>query len=130
MFLADATVPSLLEFISLCTKNVPLLITSLLVIGVIFVNGWTDAPNAIATVISTRSMGPRKSIIMAAIFNFLGVLFMTFWNASVAMTMYNLVDFGKDTETALVALCAAFVAIVVWALEHGISAYRQVKVTH
>lgn len=116
MFLADATVPSLLEFISLCTKNVPLLITSLLVIGVIFVNGWTDAPNAIATVISTRSMGPRKSIIMAAIFNFLGVLFMTFWNASVAMTMYNLVDFGKDTETALVALCAAFVAIVVWAV--------------
>lgn len=62
MFLADATVPSLLEFISLCTKNVPLLITSLLVIGVIFVNGWTDAPNAIATVISTRSMGRENQL--------------------------------------------------------------------
>jgi len=30
--------------------------------------------------------------------------------------MYKMVDFGKDTETALVALCAAFVAIVVWAV--------------
>ena len=31
-----------------------LLITVLLTLGVIFVNGWTDAPNAIATCITTR----------------------------------------------------------------------------
>ena len=36
------------------------------------VNGWTDAPNAIATCISTRSINPRGAV-LAAIFNFLGV---------------------------------------------------------
>lgn len=109
-------IPGFLEFLQLCQNNLPLLITSVLVIGVIFVNGWTDAPNAIATVVSTRSMSPKKAIIMAAVFNFIGVLFMTFFNASVAMTMYKMVDFGADSKKALVALCAAFVAIVVWAV--------------
>ena len=31
--------------------------------GVIMVNGWTDAPNAIATCISTRSINPRGAIV-------------------------------------------------------------------
>lgn len=42
--------------------------------GVIFVNGWTDAPNAIATCVSTRSMGVTAAIVMSAVFNFFGVL--------------------------------------------------------
>ena len=33
-----------------------MLITVVLLLGVIFVNGWTDAPNAIATAVSTRVM--------------------------------------------------------------------------
>ena len=54
-----------------------LIVTSILTLAVILVNGWTDAPNAIATCVSTRAMRPRPAIIMAAIFNFLGVLVMT-----------------------------------------------------
>jgi PiT family inorganic phosphate transporter len=79
------------------------------------VNGWTDAPNAIATCVSTRSMAPRPAILMAAVLNFLGVAVMTAFNASIAMTIYNMVDFGNNAQEALVALCAAMVAIVVWA---------------
>ena len=78
-------------------------------------NGWTDAPNAIATCVSTRAISVRKAIIMAAIFNFLGVLIMTSVNASVAFTIYNMVDFGGDSHLALIALCAAMAAIVIWA---------------
>lgn len=92
-----------------------MLITSLLTMGVILVNGWTDAPNAIATVVSTRAMKPRSAIIMAAIMNFVGVLVMTLINSKVAMTIYNMVDFGSNTGEASVALCAALFAIVVWA---------------
>ena len=33
-----------------------------LILGAEFVNGWTDAPNAIATVVSTRSLSPQKGI--------------------------------------------------------------------
>ena len=91
-----------------------LLITSVLTLGVIFVNGWTDAPNAIATCITTRCMRPRSAIMMSAVFNFLGVLIMTHINASVASTISNMVDFGSDTQTALIALSAALFSIVVY----------------
>lgn len=106
---------SLSEFLSQLVSNLPLLITVILTLGVILVNGWTDAPNAIATCVSTRCLKPEKAILMAAVFNFFGVLFMTFVNATVAETIYNMVDFGGDTKDALVALCAALFAIVIWA---------------
>ena len=92
-----------------------LILTSILTLAVILVNGWTDAPNAIATCVSTRAMRPRPAIIMAAIFNFLGVLVMTLINKKVAETIYNMVDFSGNAHEALVALCAAMVAIVTWA---------------
>lgn len=108
------TVP-LAEFLNQLLSNPALLVTGMLTLGVVLVNGWTDAPNAIATCISTRSMGPRSAIMMAAVFNFLGVLIMTAINATVAQTVYKMVDFGGDSHEALVALCAALLAIVLWA---------------
>ncbi len=105
----------LLEFINQMIENPMLLVSSILTLGVILVNGWTDAPNAIATCVSTRAIGVRKAIIMAAVFNFFGVLVMTSINASVAMTISNMVDFGGDARISLIALCAAMAAIVIWA---------------
>ena len=107
---------TLTEFLSELISNPALIVTTLLTLGVIFVNGWTDAPNAIATCISTRSIGPRSAIIMAALFDFLGVFFMTMFNKTVAETIYKMVDFGGDPKEALVALCAALIAIVLWAV--------------
>lgn len=106
---------TLAEFLSQLTSNPALFITVLLTLGVIMVNGWTDAPNAIATCVSTRSISPKKAVFMAAIFNFLGVLVMTMVNKSVAQTIYKMVDFGDNPKNALIALCAALFAIVVWA---------------
>lgn len=103
------------DFLSQIVTNPALLITVLLTLGVVMVNGWTDAPNAIATCISTRSMSPRPAIIMAAIFNFLGVFVMTMFNSMVAETIYNMVDFRGDSHRSLIALCAALFAIVLWA---------------
>jgi PiT family inorganic phosphate transporter len=103
------------DFINQLTTNSVLLVTALLTIGVILVNGWTDAPNAIATCVSTRSITARSAILMAAVFNFLGVFVMTAINANVAMTIYNMVDFGGNPGEALIALCAALFAIVTWA---------------
>ena len=103
------------DFISQMFTNPLLLIVVVLVLAVIMVNGWTDAPNAIATCISTRSISPRNAIIMAAVFNFLGVFVMTLINATVAQTIYNMVDFGTDANDAVIALSAAMFAIVTWA---------------
>lgn len=106
---------SMFSFLSQAWGNPILMISVLLTLGVILVNGWTDAPNAIATCVSTRAIGVRQAVIMAAIFNFLGVLLMTSLNASVAFTIYNMVDFGGNAQLALIALCAAMAAIVIWA---------------
>lgn len=94
--------------------NPILLLTVLLTLGVIFVNGWTDAPNAIATCITTGCLRERTAIWMSAVFNFLGVLVMTKINSSVAATISNMVDFGTDTRYALIALCASLFSIVVY----------------
>ncbi len=104
------------SFISQLMENPALLVTVILTLAVVLVNGWTDAPNAIATAISTRAMKPRPAILMAAVFNFLGILVMTAVNKTVAQTIYNMVDFGSNAHDALIALCAAMVAIVLWAV--------------
>ncbi|NCB05827.1 MAG: inorganic phosphate transporter, partial [Clostridia bacterium] len=103
------------DFVGQLMSSPALAVTTLLTLGVILVNGWTDAPNAIATCISTRAIAPRAAILMAAAFNFLGVFVMTTFNKKVAMTIYNMVDFGDDANAALLALCAALFAIVIWA---------------
>lgn len=107
---------SLAQFVAQVVSNPILAVTVLLTFGVIFVNGWTDAPNAIATAVTTRSINIRPAIIMSAVFNFLGVLLMTMINSSVASTISNMVDFGTDTQMALVALCAALFSIVVYSV--------------
>ncbi len=102
-------------FWSQMTAN-PLMTTAvILTLGVILVNGWTDAPNAIATCVSTRCMSVRSAIFMAAIFNFLGVFIMTKINATVAETITKMVDFGSNSDEAVIALSAAMFSIVLWA---------------
>ena len=106
---------SMENFLTQVTANPLLLIAVLLTLGVILVNGWTDAPNAIATCVVTRCMSARAAILMAAVFNFLGVFLMSMLNATVAETITKMVDFGTNSHEAIVALSAALFAIVVWA---------------
>ena len=104
------------NYINQLLKNPYLCIITILMLSVILVNGWTDAPNAIATCVSTRSIKPKKAIIMAAVFNFLGVFIMTLFSSTVVQTLYNIANFGENSSDALVALCAGLVAIVLWAV--------------
>ncbi len=80
----------------------------LLILGAEFVNGWTDAPNAIATVVGTRSLTPYQAVIMASIMNLLG----TFSGTAVATTI------GKgiiDPEAVdLTTVGGAMVGIILW----------------
>ena len=101
-------------FLGQIVSNPVLAVTVILALGAIFVNGWTDAPNAIATCVTTRCMPARAAILMSAAFNFLGVLIMTHFNASVANTISHIVDFGGNSTMALACLCAALFSIVVY----------------
>jgi PiT family inorganic phosphate transporter len=76
-------------------------------------NGFHDAANAIATVISTKVLTPRQAIAMAAFFNLTGALM----GGAVASTIgKGLVDTNIVTmTTVLCALCAAiFWNLLTW----------------
>ncbi|MBQ9949661.1 MAG: inorganic phosphate transporter [Clostridia bacterium] len=107
---------TLTDFVQAISSQPALLITVILTLGVIFVNGWTDAPNAIATCITTRCMSVRSAILMSAVFNFFGVFVMTMINNSVVSTISNMVDFGADTNEAMIALSAGLFSIVVYSV--------------
>lgn len=96
--------------------NIALIVTVALVMGVVFVNGWTDAPNAIATAVSTRVLKPNVAIWLAVVMNFLGALVMTFFNAQVAETISNIVTFEGQGNAPQVALASSLFSIVVWAV--------------
>ncbi len=79
-----------------------------LVLAAEFVNGWTDAPNAIATVVSTRVLSPRRAIVMATILNIAGA----FSGTAVAATIgTGIVD---ASVINLTTVAAAMIALVFW----------------
>ena len=88
---------------------------TLLIILVILINGWTDAPNAIAGCVSTRALTPRSALVLAAVCNFAGTVLMALISPQVADTVYNIVDVGDDPKGALSALTAGLCAVVIWA---------------
>jgi len=81
-----------------------------LAIGFGFVNGLNDAANAIATVIGTRVLSPRKAIILAAFANLAGAATGT----AVALTIGKgiLVPEAISFETMIAALAA----VIIWTL--------------
>lgn len=79
-----------------------------LVIAAEFVNGATDAPNAIATVVSTRVLSPRTAVLMATVFNALGALSGT----AVAHTIGK--GFVDADAINLITVAAAMISIVLW----------------
>ena len=105
---------SFADFIYKMGSNYTLLLIVFITLVVIVVNGLTVAPNAIVTCVSTRSLSLRKAIVLAAVFNFLGVLVMTYLNSRVAQTVFKMADFGGKENASLIALCAAMLATITW----------------
>lgn len=105
---------SFAEFLGALVSNPLLLAVTVLVAGTIIVNGATDASNAIATAIGTRSIKPDLAIAMGAVCNFVGLIVMTWLSTAVANTIAKMVDFGGNSHLALLALAAAMVSIIVW----------------
>ena len=107
---------TLSAFIEQAIANPVLIIILLLVLGVTAISGVTDAPNAIATVVSTRCMPPNVAIAVAAVFNLVGLIGMTYISTAVAHTMFGMVNFGTDTHAALLAVLAGMVAAIAWGI--------------
>jgi PiT family inorganic phosphate transporter len=79
-----------------------------LVLAAEFVNGWTDAPNSIATVVSTRVLSPGKALLMASVLNALGALSGTAVAATIGK---GIVD---PSVISIYTVGAAMVGIIFW----------------
>ena len=73
-----------------------------------FVNGWTDSPNAIATVVSTRVLSPYQAVIMATVLNAVGAMSGT----AVAATIGQ--DIVRPDIINLTTVAAAMIGIILW----------------
>ena len=96
-------------------ENPALALFTLLTLGVLLVNGWTDAPNAIAGAVVTGALSFRWAVLLAAVCNVLGVCCVTAVNASVAETVYSIASFSGGPRAASVALSAGMAGVVLWA---------------
>jgi inorganic phosphate transporter, PiT family len=85
-----------------------LILVLLLILGAEFVNGWTDSPNAIATVVGTRSLSPIQAVIMAASLNLLGVLSGTKVAATIGK---GIID---PSAIDLTTVAGAMLSIIIW----------------
>ncbi len=85
-----------------------LILVLVLVLAAEFVNGWTDAPNAIATVVSTRVLTPTSAVLMAIFMNIAGA----FAGTAVAATIGK--GIVESSVINLVTIGSAMVAIVFW----------------
>src|SRR5439155_18971649 len=89
------------------------IVSGLILVALFFdyINGFHDAANSIATVVSTRVLSPGKAVIWASVFNFVAAFV---FGTGVAQTI------GKGTvDIAIVTLpmiLAGLLGAIVWSL--------------
>jgi PiT family inorganic phosphate transporter len=90
---------------------ITLLIIIILALGFDFINGFHDAANSIATVVSTRVLSPRYAVIWAAFFNFIAFLILGLHVATTigkGLVHSNVID--------LTVIGTGLVAAIIWNL--------------
>src|SRR3954452_9430781 len=91
----------------------PSFLIVIIVLALIFdyINGFHDAANSIATVVSTKVLTPFQAVLWAAIFNF--VAFFIFKDHGVANTIAKTV---KEEWITLTVVFSGLVAAIIWNL--------------
>ncbi len=77
------------------------------------INGFHDAANSIATIVSTRVLRPRYAVLWAAFFNFVA---MFIFAPRVADTMSKIVDVQADDASYVWVVLAGLIGAIVWDL--------------
>ena len=88
-----------------------------------FINGFHDAANSIATVVSTKVLTPMQAVIWAAAFNFIAYFIAKYLiGFGIAETVQNTVDTGiiaaSDQGIAIImpVMMAGLIAAIAWSL--------------
>ena len=88
-----------------------LIITILVALSFDFLNGFHDAANSIATVVSTRVLSPKLAVVWAAFFNFMAAFFL---GTAVAKTIgHGMIEVSAITQYVVIS---GLVGAIVWDL--------------
>lgn len=87
-----------------------LLTTLALILCAELINGWTDAPNAIATVVATRALTLPSAIALASVLNAIGALLGT----AVATTIGR--DLVSSESMTLISIQSAMISVILWGI--------------
>ena len=110
------------EFFNLCNLHPWAYVALAINLIVVFLNGYTDAPNTIATIIASRAMKPRNAFLLSAICNLLGALTIGAFSIYISRvfgggiidTVSGIVNFGNsNADHMLVAIACGLAAIIV-----------------
>ena len=87
-----------------------LILVIVLALAFDYINGFHDAANSIATVVSTRGLSPRQAIVWAAVFNFIAFIF---FKTHVAGNIAK----GVDSHVVTLALVGSgLIGAILWGL--------------
>ena len=81
----------------------------------IFVNGFTDAPNAITTVVSTKVLPFKKAAKLSAIFNLVGILLMCIMSFKIASGISSIVIL-ESGDRGVIALFSSIISCIIFSV--------------
>lgn len=98
--------------------------TTLLIVIVIlafifdYINGFHDAANSIATIVSTKVLRPFQAVLWAAVFNFAAFFVSKYWigEFKIGNTIAKSVDIQAHDPMALYIILAGLIAAIIWNL--------------
>ncbi len=91
------------------------LLVSIVLVALVFdlINGFHDAANSIATVVSTRVLSPSYAVMWASLFNFIAVLIFA---PRVADTVSKIIKIAPHDIGYAYVVLAGLIAAIVWGL--------------
>src|SRR6476469_1872489 len=98
---------------STVSRSMLLIVSGLILVALVFdyINGFHDAANSIATVVSTRVLSPGQAVVWAAFFNFAAAFL---FGTAVAKTMGSgMIDIKVVTSSVILA---GLIGAIIWDL--------------
>ena len=87
-----------------------------MVLAVAYVNGFTDAPNSVASCVATKTLTLKKALRIAAISDFAGSITVGIINGRVTERILELSSNGNNGDLYVVSLFSAMLSVVIWAV--------------
>jgi PiT family inorganic phosphate transporter len=96
-------------------QAVPVAVVVTIVVALAFdvINGFHDAANSIATIVSTRLLSPQRAVAWAALFNFAALLV---FHQGVAKTVSSLVKINASDPAFVWVVLSGLVGAITWNL--------------